>query len=344
MSTPVSSLDIVANQEAKAFTYMGLDDLGEATLPELGNFIIDRFGLGDESTFNRIGGYAVTFTAHGFAELDMKPSKHINRVVRHFRALQQDNTIPEVGAMLGWSSEHPFPLEWFMGASSSHASRAPTNSIEILKAAVDGVAISDIVCSGYAIESANNSRLKSLIDRKVVIEDDSRNVFTINDPTYRGRMVPFEQLRFEPKHVYTTLQIAKESYPDRQWKVDELLEFSLLLLPQNLRENEALKKDLLRLFSKAASAGNPLSFGKSINKIDFSTKYIEVADQYKEPVVDLVQRVERLRTSPAHRKSYRDNAFDIYEDKQTAKGLIIKGSEASPWRGSNQYKAAATSN
>lgn len=315
---------------------MGMDDIGESTCTEIQHHMIGKFDLGfnpedhGSSGSTSIGAYAVTFADHGFATLRKKPSRHNARIVRYFTPVRQNETIPEIGATLGWSKGRTMPLDWVLSITASRSSRAPTNSVRLLSRTLNGIVISEIPGERYSRGEPKNSRLNTLINRGILVEDESHSRFKIKDPTYSGPK-PFERLRFETQHLYTSLQVAKEFYPDRDWSCDELLVFSTNLLPQNLRNNEQLIDAIRQRITKAAAIKYPREHPGAINKIDISKRRVRVADQYQEDVSDLLERIDRLKTSPSSRKAYKDDAYDIYGDAETAKALIVKGHTASPY-------------
>lgn len=329
MSPPESSLDIVANNECKALVYTAMVEVGEATHTGIVQGTMERFELeGKEQDYSHLGKFAAMFARHGFATETMKPSRFSSRIVRYFEAQRLDDTLPEIGATLDWSRQHSLPIGWVLGRSIMAASSLTAKkSLALVEKALDGTAIKDL--EGLYLDKASRSdRLRMMIREGIIVMDEDKNRFTIDDPNYTGRK-PFDKLKFERQHIYTTLQFAKKIAPDRAWSREEILELAFFLMPRHRLNDMQLAKRLDAGILAATSISYPRDFSGAIRKVDVAHQYIKIADTHREAVIDLLERSVRLE-SPAARATYRDIAFDISKDTVTANKLFMKGLETSP--------------
>lgn len=322
-------LDFIANHDIKAAAYPVLVQEGPLTTSGLANALMLRVGVYTTS----VKGYPDTYVQGGFATIeDGSPHRGVPR--RLFRATRADLGLAVTGAMLDWSEVHNIPLIRALSTTSSQGSRAPVNTIQLLKGMLDGANIGEIANSRYkktkeGWDTHHNERLKKLVAEGFVEAVDTDPDFRILDPEYKGS-TPFHMLAPNQQHIYTILSIAKDQQtnPNQRWKLSEIESLAATLLEFDTpQERSDFHERLVRVISSATPRYSP----GVTDKVEIAGRRYTIAPHFVDAAADLVERAIQLDESPTKRLEFRDRAHDITRSSGALRNIVNRGVHASPF-------------
>lgn len=320
------SIDVVANNEAKSLVYMSLVKLGQATRSEVDDHVAKRYRLGATLQLAHV---VQGFVEFDYSEVFRAKSKNGRRGVQHFRPIHQEHVLPEIGATLDWAREFKIPLHKVLSITASNGTRAPSNSLSIFEAALNGGASLATEQEGY-VKDMFNTRLLSLIRCGIIVVEEGGHEpsFKILDPAYKVRDARYENPDSARALIYKTVAKAKEADPERYWTVSELITMAEEILRAEDPDSKGFPAKFRYLLRCAVSIDSPRSMPGVIEKVKLDNLYTSyvVAPAYRDAIADLVERVAKLdKGEPGFRQDSTDKAFEIYDDIDTSRKLILVG-------------------
>ena len=319
-----AAINIVANHDAKAVSYVALSNLGETTIYGLANQVVEHTSVPECRGF--VTSYPMMFEKYGFATMRRFVGES-GQLARHYTATRQDPTLSVVGTFTEWSEDHDLSLIPFFSSSAGHDDqRSPVHTLQILDGLLNGRQPSQANLPGYASNSWGNvngyfPRLNMLIEDGIVVVEEAANEFEIDMPVYRGRK-PFEDLSPETQAAYRVLATAKRLEPDAKWTVDTLARLAEELLFVGADRESGLK----RVLSLMSSNASPRYAPGAVKKIDIQKRRYSVASTNLEAVTDLVDKAKIINSAGQRKRTALANfAIDSYEDPETAARLVMRG-------------------
>lgn len=323
-----NGLDFLGNHDIKALSFPILVEEGPFTTTGLAKSVSER--AGDELDF--VKSYPDTYAQGGFADIT-EGKLHRGVPSRLFTSKNENIGLAVVGAVLDWSECHDISLITVFSNTASKGSRGPTNTVQLLHGMQNGANIGQIDNTNYkkgpqGWSTNHSSRLHDMEKKGLVKAKDDEPSFRILNPKYTGTK-PFSKIDPILQNVYKTLEEAKqlETSKRQKWTLSEIEKLATKKWDFNQEQEKLFHKKLTLIISNATPKYGP----GATEKIDLSKRNYSIADEFKVPIADLIEKVIQVDESSSNKNEYIEKAKYLGKDDSAIKRIVERGINTSPY-------------